>query len=334
MHKWILSFLSIYVGSLQAQSCPHLKDEICAVQSDIDAKDSHKLQQRLEIFPVNTEEKEQKKREEKEDKKEEEISQSPHTFTGTVSFVSDYRFRGISQTMRQPAVQGNLDYSHSDGIYLGVFGSNVDGTAHFYNNTSLEWDFYGGNKGKCFRLLVPDLAYDIGFIYYDYPGGRADNRHNVRYNTLEYYIGINYQWFSVKFWQALTDYFGVNSDNPPFNWRKNCVERRSGSSRYSTYIEANAAFDLWQKLSWRCLRAGKLKLLFHLGHVTVRNNEDLSYTDWRVTLTQEFEWLNIFLSYLGTDAKKAYYDIPDHSYRPRKRSIGGQEILVGASRSF
>lgn len=40
------------------------------------------------------------------EKKEEEKPKSPHTFTGNISLVSDYRFRGISQTMRRPAIQG------------------------------------------------------------------------------------------------------------------------------------------------------------------------------------------------------------------------------------
>ncbi len=45
---------------------------------------------------------------------------SPHTFTGNVGLFSDYRFRGISQTYKQPAIQGGFDYSHSSGIYLGT----------------------------------------------------------------------------------------------------------------------------------------------------------------------------------------------------------------------
>src|SRR6185503_8203245 len=54
---------------------------------------------------------------------------SPNTFTANVGFVSDYAFRGISQTMGEPAVQGGFDYSHTPtGLYLGIWGSNVSGT--------------------------------------------------------------------------------------------------------------------------------------------------------------------------------------------------------------
>ncbi|MBS0309234.1 MAG: hypothetical protein JSS58_09715, partial [Proteobacteria bacterium] len=50
---------------------------------------------------------------------------SPHTFTGNVTVATDYRFRGISQTFKQPTVQGGFDYSHSSGFYLGNWNSNV-----------------------------------------------------------------------------------------------------------------------------------------------------------------------------------------------------------------
>lgn len=54
---------------------------------------------------------------------------SPHTLTGNLGFVTDYRFRGISQTFEQPAIQGGIDYSHASGFYAGTWASNVYGGA-------------------------------------------------------------------------------------------------------------------------------------------------------------------------------------------------------------
>ncbi|WP_068471151.1 TorF family putative porin [Candidatus Protochlamydia phocaeensis] len=270
----------------------------------------------------------------KEDKKEEEKPKSPHTFTANVSLVSDYRFRGISQTMRRPAIQGGFDYSHAGGGYLGTWASNVDGTTNFYNNTSMEWDFYGGYKGKMFPCRIPDLAFNVGLIYYYYPGGKTFSADSVHYNTGELYVELTYKWISVKYWQALTNYFGICSDNPPFNWKKNHASRPNGSSRGSNYIEANLTFNLLEKVCYPYLEGGKLFLLVHVGHQTVRNYEQLSYTDWRATLTQEFAWLNVFISYVGTNARHAYFDVPDHSYHPKKRHLGAQEVIVGAIRTF
>ena len=51
--------------------------------------------------------------------------ESPWAFSANLGLFSDYRFRGISQTSTNPAVQGGIDYMHSSGLYAGIWGSNV-----------------------------------------------------------------------------------------------------------------------------------------------------------------------------------------------------------------
>src|SRR5437016_2543397 len=70
---------------------------------------------------------------------------SPSPLTGNMTLVTDYRFRGISQTFGKPAFQGGFDYAHSSGFYLGNWDSNVAETAG-YPGGNLEMDFYGGYK--------------------------------------------------------------------------------------------------------------------------------------------------------------------------------------------
>lgn len=251
--------------------------------------------------------------------------------TGNISLVSDYRFRGISQTMRRPAIQGGFDYKDESGLYLGTWASNVDGTTHFYNNTSLEWDFYGGFKNT---FANPDIGYNIGLIRYYYPGGKAHTKKCVHYNTTEWYAELSYQWLSVRFWQTLTDFFGVNQNNTPYNWSKKRADRSHGDSRGSHYIEANVNFDLIENVGLGWLEAKKLSLQGHYGHQAVRHYKHLSYDDWRVTLTQEFKWLTGFISYVGTNARHSYYDIKDNSAHGSKRHLGRQAIVVGISKSF
>lgn len=270
----------------------------------------------------------------KEENKKEEKPKSPHTFTANVSIVSDYRFRGISQTMRHPAIQGGFDYSHTKGVYLGTWASNVDGTTHFYNNTSMEWDLYGGYKGKLFPCSLPDFAYNLGLIYYYYPGGQAQNSQHTRYNTAEFYLELSYKWLSVKYSQAFTNYFGINFDNTPFNWSRNVSDSSNKSSRGSNYLEANLTFDLIEKACYGCYQAGKLNLLVHAGHQIVRHYKHLSYTDWKATLTQEFDWFNAFATYVGTNAKHAYYNVPDNAFHPKKHNLGAQGFVFGIIKSF
>ena len=83
---------------------------------------------------------------------------SPHSITGNLSIVSDYRFRGISQTFVQPAIQGGIDYSHPSGIYIGNWNSSVASQV-FTGGSGIEMDFYGG-----WKTTFGDIGVDIGTI--------------------------------------------------------------------------------------------------------------------------------------------------------------------------
>ncbi|HZM43637.1 MAG TPA: TorF family putative porin [Burkholderiales bacterium] len=133
----------------------------------------------------------------------------PHTFTGNVGFYSQYIFRGLTQTDRDPAIQGGFDYSHSSGFYLGTWGSNIswlrDGVPPAYSNSgSLEWDFYGGWKWG----FAPDWTLDLGGLYYWYPGDASPGLPKA--DTFEVYAGLSWKWLSAKFsYVASNKAFGV-----------------------------------------------------------------------------------------------------------------------------
>jgi len=77
--------------------------------------------------------------------------------------VSNYFFRGVTQTDDSAAVQGGVDYASDSGFYAGSWASTVDFPS---DDTSYELDLYGGYGGS-----VGDLGYDVGYIYYAYPDG-------------------------------------------------------------------------------------------------------------------------------------------------------------------
>lgn len=60
-------------------------------------------------------------------------------WSGSVTLTSDYRFRGVSQTDRNAALQGGLQYTGSQGLYVGAWASNVD-----FPGASSEVDIYAG----------------------------------------------------------------------------------------------------------------------------------------------------------------------------------------------
>ncbi|WP_051559984.1 TorF family putative porin [Marinobacterium jannaschii] len=84
--------------------------------------------------------------------------------SGTVGFTNDYRFRGISQTAGDAAIQGSLDVAYDNGVYAGIWGSNLDFGSG--DDANLEVDYYVGYGAD----INDSLSYDLSFNYYSYPG--------------------------------------------------------------------------------------------------------------------------------------------------------------------
>lgn len=84
------------------------------------------------------------------------------TVTTTPTIVTDYMFRGISQTRSGPALQGTIDAEHSTGLYVGAFVSNAT-----FRNTNVRQEV-DANFG--YRFAVSDVKLDIGGTYFGYPG--------------------------------------------------------------------------------------------------------------------------------------------------------------------
>jgi uncharacterized protein (TIGR02001 family) len=126
----------------------------------------------------------------------------PYDFsmTANAGLFTDYRFRGISQTDKHPAFQGGFDFTHKSGFYLGNWNSNVD--AGLYNGANLEMDFYGGFKGS-----FDSFSYDVGVLYYYYPGSGAAGTNKI--DNTELYVSGGWGPFSLKYSYAVNDFFGV-----------------------------------------------------------------------------------------------------------------------------
>ncbi|RTE64810.1 hypothetical protein EH243_15640 [Amphritea opalescens] len=108
--------------------------------------------------------------------------------SGTVSFTNDYRFRGISQTLGDPAVQGSLDVGFDNGIYAGIWGSNVN----FDDDANLEIDYYAGYGND----INDDFSYDVMAAYYTYSGYSGEDYDYLELITSLYYgdFGFSYAY--------------------------------------------------------------------------------------------------------------------------------------------
>ncbi len=96
---------------------------------------------------------------------EEAEAEGPITVSGGVALVSDYRFRGVSLSDKDFAVQPTITITHESGLYVGAWASNIaDNTGD-----DVELDIYAGFAGG------DAVTYDVGATYYVYPGVSAIN---------------------------------------------------------------------------------------------------------------------------------------------------------------
>ena len=87
----------------------------------------------------------------------------PVTVSGGAALVSDYRYRGISQTDRRFAVQGTFTLGHESGLYGTVWDSSIDD--YVYNGADQEIDFLLG-----YQKTFGATTVDGGVLYYHYLG--------------------------------------------------------------------------------------------------------------------------------------------------------------------
>lgn len=97
------------------------------------------------------------------------MAQGAPTVSGNVSFVSDYRFRGVSLSGNSAAIQGGLDLGWDSGFYLGAWGSSIETVT---SSDEIELDIYAGFGNE---LGASGLSYDVGVLLYTYPGWEASN---------------------------------------------------------------------------------------------------------------------------------------------------------------
>ncbi|MEM7150335.1 MAG: TorF family putative porin, partial [Pseudomonadota bacterium] len=118
----------------------------------------------------------------------------------TITAASDYTFNGVSQTDNDPALQASLDYAYDNGVYAGVWASNVD----FGDDTDFELDAYVGR----YIQLNEQVSLDYGIAYYTYQGNNSDGNYAEAYTKFGY--ASDYGQTELNFWYSW-DYFGYDT---------------------------------------------------------------------------------------------------------------------------
>jgi len=191
-----------------------------------------------------------------------------------VGAVSDYRYRGISQSRLKPAMQGGFDYADKSGFYVGAWASSIKWIKDAGGDASVEVDLYGGYKGA-----LGVVSYDLGFLRYEYPS----NKLAIDANTNEVYGAVTMGPVTLKYSHAVSNLFGLTN------------------SKNSYYLDLSGTFDMGNGFS----------LVPHVGYQSVKNNGAFSYTDYSLTLGKDLgNGLSATAALVGTDADKAAYYTP------------------------
>ena len=240
------------------------------------------------------------------------------TLTYNAGVVTDYRYRGITQSRNEAAVQGGVDYAHKSGFYAGAWASTIKWIADnsYTANTggtrtgtditgNMELDLYGGYKFD----LAKDVTMDVGFLRYQYvgntlekTGGTARSNYGDA-NTNEVYTAITMGPITAKYSYSLGDLFGYID------------------SKGSGYFDLSANFEVIP--TWTVTP--------HFGRQTVTAARyNASYNDMALTVTKDLgKGLSASLGYYGTSA-----EISNYSSTFDAKFLGERGAVLGVKYNF
>ena len=199
--------------------------------------------------------------------------------SGTVTAISDYDFRGVTQSAQDPALQGSLDWASDNGFYVGVWASNIDFGNEF--DADIEVDGYAGFTGG------EDIVWDVGLVYYAYPG-------ETDANYAELYGSVAYQWIKGKIWYS-DEFAGYGHGS-------------------SLYYDASATWEL----------PSNFGLNAHIGYSDGNGIDDTfgdSYMDWSVGVTYALGNFTLGLKWVDGSDLEAFDGTPGDISSSEARAI-------------
>jgi uncharacterized protein (TIGR02001 family) len=243
----------------------------------------------------------------------------PFTVSGSVALVSDYRFRGVSQSDKHMAVQGGLTVTHETGLYASVWGSNLAGWGTF-GGSNMELDLVGG-----YKLPVGGATIDAGLTWYMYPGGASNTDFAEPYVKVSSTLGPVTALVGVAYapkQQALGNY-----SNTPYS---------RGQKEDNLYVWGDASMGI---------PGTPVTAKAHLGYS--HGNPGLGPNGTSVTPTGEYlDWLigadmvlgpvTLGVAYVDTNISKreSAYLQPNFSSTKNGSSIAGSRAVFSVGASF
>ncbi|TKD50999.1 TorF family putative porin [Sphingomonas baiyangensis] len=258
---------------------------------------------------------------------EETAPPEPLTVTGSVTLASDYRFRGVSQTDKEFAIQGGATIAHESGVYAGFWGSNLAGWGTF-GGANMELDIYGG-----FKFPVGDGGtLDVGVTWYMYPGGADVTDFAEPYVKLSGTAGpvsLTAGVFYAPKQEALGDVFFTGAA------AASGIPDDPGDSEDNLYLSGDAVFAIPET---------PVSLRGHIGYSDGNpglgpNGTSVAptgqYWDWNLGADVSVLGLTLGVSYIDTDISAAdgAYLLPNFQ-KTTGGSIADGTIVVSLTAAF
>lgn len=201
------------------------------------------------------------------------------TITGAAAIVSQYKFRGLTQSDSRPTVQATFTVSHKSGFYISMWGSGGsgnrdDGNGNFYAspNNGTEIDVYGGYTHA---LGKSGVTIDGGLYGYIYPNETANNLFEV--------------------YGDLTKSYGPISAKIGLNW--------APKQHYFNYFQTPTRYSMYEygELGYTPAKVPALNFHSHLGHTGGGLNFVKEYIDYTVGVGYKWKALTFDISAVGTN---------------------------------
>lgn len=251
----------------------------------------------------------------------------PITVSGSVALVSDYRFRGVSQSDEEMAIQGGFTVAHESGVYVGTWASNLSGWGTF-GGSNMELDIFGG-----YKLPVGGGTLDVGLTWYMYPGGSDKTDFAEPYIKLSGTAGPVNLLAGVAYapkqealgpWYATGAAYGTG------------VPTRAGAKDDNLYLWGDAS---------TAVPNTPLTLKGHIGYSDGNpglgpNGTSVAptgkYWDWMLGADYALGPLVLGVAYTDTDISKAEsaYLLPNFSSTKDGSEISGAQVVFSVTAAF
>lgn len=204
----------------------------------------------------------------------------PLTVSGSAALTSQYRFRGVSLSDEELAVQAGLSASHESGLYVGTWGSSLSGFGSF-GGSNVELDVYGGYKAD-----LGNAAVDVGLLWYLYPGT----------DDTDY----------AEVYASVTGALGPASVKVGLNY---APDQQAIGDEDNWYWYGDASYGV---------PATPITLKAHVGYTTgdgsTLSGPDGNYVDWLIGADYAWRNFTVGVAYVDTDIKKtpadAFFTVP------------------------